>query len=121
MTITNEPHSASAFSTPLDTLLDQVDKDMQDDLVPAEIFNSDEVFRAEMERIFTNTGSSSLTRASCPSQVTSSSARSVWTPSSSPATARAASTCCPTTAVVHLKGALDRCGSGFPPHGGGVP
>jgi hypothetical protein len=28
---------------------------MQDDLVPAEIFNSDEVFRAEMERIVTNT------------------------------------------------------------------
>lgn len=55
MTITNEPHSGTPFSTPLDDLLDRVEKDMQDELVPAEIFNSEEVFRAEMERIFTTT------------------------------------------------------------------
>ncbi len=28
---------------------------MQDDLVPAEIFNNEDIFRAEMERIFTTT------------------------------------------------------------------
>ncbi|MFI8092132.1 Rieske 2Fe-2S domain-containing protein [Streptomyces sp. NPDC086080] len=55
MTLTNGPQSSAPFSTPLNVLLDRVEQDMREDLVPAEIFNSDEVFRAEMERIFTNT------------------------------------------------------------------
>ncbi|MFE7327359.1 Rieske 2Fe-2S domain-containing protein [Streptomyces sp. NPDC057565] len=55
MTLTNEPPSSAPFSTPLGVLLDRVEKDMREDLVPAEIFNNDDVFRAEMERIFTRT------------------------------------------------------------------
>ncbi|WP_068160237.1 aromatic ring-hydroxylating oxygenase subunit alpha [Rhodococcus phenolicus] len=55
MTVTNQPPSTEPFATPLDVLLDRVEKDMQDDLVPAEIFNNEDIFRAEMERIFTTT------------------------------------------------------------------
>ena len=49
---TSERPAAAIDRTPVDALLDRVEKEMQDDLVPAEIFNSEDVFRAEMERIF---------------------------------------------------------------------
>ncbi|MGO4596336.1 aromatic ring-hydroxylating oxygenase subunit alpha [Terrabacter sp. 2RAF25] len=51
--MTTGEYKSEAFATPVDSLLDRVEKSMQNDLVPAEIFNSEEVFRAEMERIFT--------------------------------------------------------------------
>jgi N,N-dimethyl phenylurea N-demethylase alpha subunit len=51
--MTSGEYKSEAFATPVDELLDRVEKSMQNDLVPAEIFNSEEVFRAEVERIFT--------------------------------------------------------------------
>lgn len=51
--MTSGEYKTEAFATPADELLDRVEKAMQDDLVPAEIFNSEEIFRAEVERIFT--------------------------------------------------------------------
>jgi nitrite reductase/ring-hydroxylating ferredoxin subunit len=39
----------------LDRILDRVESSLNDDLVPVEIFNDAEVFRAEVDRIFTNT------------------------------------------------------------------
>lgn len=53
--MTSPTPGAAPFESPLEPLLDRVEKSMQDDLVPAEIFNNDAVFRAEMERIFTRT------------------------------------------------------------------
>ncbi len=53
MTVPEPDRFNQIYATPLGDLLDKVEKDMQDHLVPAEIFNNEEVFQAEMERIFT--------------------------------------------------------------------
>lgn len=53
--MTDGEYKSEAFATSVDELLDRVEKSMQNDLVPAEIFNSEDVFRAEIERIFTQT------------------------------------------------------------------
>ncbi len=51
--MTTGEYKSEAFATDVDALLDRVEAQMEDRLVPAEIFNSESVFRAEMERIFT--------------------------------------------------------------------
>lgn len=51
--MTSGEYKPEAFATPVDELLDRAEKAMQNGLVPAEIFNSEAVFRAEAERIFT--------------------------------------------------------------------
>jgi nitrite reductase/ring-hydroxylating ferredoxin subunit len=53
MTVTEPDRFNGIFATPLDELLDKVETSISDRLVPAEIFNSEEIFQAEMERIFT--------------------------------------------------------------------
>ncbi|MEV0630669.1 aromatic ring-hydroxylating dioxygenase subunit alpha [Nonomuraea wenchangensis] len=51
--MTSGEYRSEAFATPVDALLDRVEQSMRNDLVPAEIFNNEELFRAEMERVFT--------------------------------------------------------------------
>src|SRR5271170_84622 len=39
--------------SPLDAILDQVEESLANDLIPVAIFNDEEIFRGEIERIFT--------------------------------------------------------------------
>lgn len=48
--------SAATGSGYLDALLDRVEGALADDLVPVEIFNDEQIFKAEMERVFGTTG-----------------------------------------------------------------
>lgn len=45
----------TAAASPLEDILARVQESLEDDLLPVEIFNDEDVFRAEIERIFGNT------------------------------------------------------------------
>ncbi|TRW47467.1 aromatic ring-hydroxylating oxygenase subunit alpha [Georgenia yuyongxinii] len=49
-----ESFRPTTVSTRLDEILDKVEAALEDDLVPVDIFNDQEVFEAEVDRIFTN-------------------------------------------------------------------
>ena len=57
----------------LNSLVRRVEQSLDESLLPAEVFNDDKVFRAEMERIFTNTwvfvAHEKIGRASCRERV----------------------------------------------------